>query len=210
MQYLFRQYAVHPAFYRKDGKPLIYVYDSYKIKPEEWRLLLGKNTTESLRNTEIDGLYIGLFVEENHFDFFKNSGFDDFYTYFASEGFVYGSTVSHWKSLSDFAKSQGLFFIPCVGPGYSDTRIRPWNEENFKSRQNGLYYEKMFEAATEIKPEIIAVTSFNEWHEGTQKEPAIPKKTKNFVYEDYGTKPDFYLKLTKKLVKKFLKLKEQK
>ncbi len=36
-----------------------------------------------------------------------------------------------------------------------------------------------------VKPEIIGVTSFNEWLEVTQIEPATPKTVGDYVYEDY-------------------------
>lgn len=205
LSYLVKTYSKHPAFYKKDGKPLYYVYDSYKIAPEEWARLLSRDGDKTVRNTELDAFYIGLWVEKEHSVFFDKAAFDGFYTYFASEGFVFGSTISNWDFLSSYAKERHLIFIPCVGPGYSDTRIRPWNEANFKSRDNGKYYEDMFDAAIKVKPEFIGITSFNEWHEGTQIEPAIPKKISGFTYEDYGKDPWFYIKETKRLTDKFLK-----
>lgn len=205
LSYLVQTYSHHHAFYKKAGKPLYYVYDSYKIPKEEWAKLLAKDGEKTVRNTALDALYIGLWVEKNDSAFFDSSGFDGFYTYFASEGFVFGSTVSNWKYLADYAKLHNLIFIPCVGPGYSDTRIRPWNEANFKSRDNGKYYKNMFDAAVKVKPEYIGITSFNEWHEGTQIEPAVSKKSGNFTYEDYGKDPEFYIKETKHLTDKFLK-----
>jgi len=204
LSYLVKAYSHHPAFYKKDGKPLYYVYDSYKISPSEWSKLLSKHGENTIRNTDLDGLYIGLWVEKEHSEFFETSGFDGFYTYFASEGFVFGSTTSNWNYLSQYAKDHHLVFIPCVGPGYSDTRIRPWNEANFKSRENGKYYERMFDAAIKVHPQFIGITSFNEWHEGTQIEPAIPKKSGNFKYEDYGKDSAFYIKETKRLTDRFL------
>ncbi|AZA78153.1 alpha-mannosidase [Chryseobacterium sp. G0186] len=207
LSYLVKTYSKHPAFYKKDGKPLYYVYDSYKIAPEEWARLLSRDGDQTVRNTELDAFYIGLWVEKEHSSFFDKAAFDGFYTYFASEGFVFGSTTSNWDFLSSYAKEHHLIFIPCVGPGYSDTRIRPWNEANFKSRDNGKYYEDMFDAAIKVNPGFIGITSFNEWHEGTQIEPAAPKKINNFTYEDYGKDQWFYIKETKRLTDKFLKTK---
>lgn len=204
LSYLVKTYSHHHAFYKKDGKPLYYVYDSYKIAPKEWAKLLTRNGEETVRNTELDGLYIGLWVEKEHSAFFETSGFDGFYTYFASDGFVFGSTTSNWNYLSKYSKEHHLIFIPCVGPGYSDTRIRPWNQANFKNRDNGRYYEKMFNAAIKTDPEFIGITSFNEWHEGTQIEPAISKKTQDFNYEDYGKDSWFYIKETKRLTDTFI------
>ena len=198
-KYIIDTYGGHPAFYRKDGKPMFYVYDSYLIKKEEWKKALAP-----IRNTKYDGYYIGLWVEKGEEEFFKESGFDGFYTYFVSEGFTYGSTIKNWKYLSSWAKENNKLFIPCVGPGYSDTQVRPWNGQNFKSREKGVYYDRMFTGAIESKPDIIGITSFNEWHEGTQIEPAIPFQNDSFVYEDYGNLPsDFYLNKTKEWSSKF-------
>jgi glycoprotein endo-alpha-1,2-mannosidase len=178
------------------------MYDSYKIESKEWSRLLTEEGDLSIRGTELDAQMIGLWVHENEGPFFVESGFDGFYTYFASEGFVYGSTSENWKKMSQFALAHDLIFIPSVGPGYSDTRIRPWNGANFKSREGGEYYRRMFEKAKTVKPKFISITSFNEWHEGTQIEPAVEKKTEGFVYEDYGSgvDPGEYLRITRELV----------
>ncbi len=134
-----------------------------------------------------------------------DAGFDGFYTYYAAEGYMYASTPSNWSSINQFAMENDLLYIPCVGPGYIDTRIRPWNHGNTKDRQGGKYYENMFSAAVNINPDIIGITSFNEWHEGTQIEPAIPKSLPDYTYEDYGegVDPDFYIRKTKELIEKW-------
>jgi glycoprotein endo-alpha-1,2-mannosidase len=85
-----------------------------------------------------------------------------------------------------------------VGPGYDDTRIRPWNGQNTRSRAGGTYYDREFEAALGVRPDLIGITSFNEWHEGTQIEPAVPKTIESYRYEDYQSRaPDYYLMRTR-------------
>ncbi len=207
LMYIHTQYGDHSAIFKSNGKPFYYLYDSYKIDSSEWSKLLNPEGTLSIRNTQFDATFIGLWVNENDGVFFTNGDFDGFYTYFASDGFVYGSTATNWQHLSEFAIQNDLIFIPSVGPGYIDTRIRPWNGANTKNREKGLYYEKMFKSATELNPDYISITSFNEWHEGTQIEPAIPKQSSNYKYEDYGpdTDPHFYIHKTRELVTKFQK-----
>uniref|UniRef100_A0A915PZ73 Glycoprotein endo-alpha-1,2-mannosidase n=1 Tax=Setaria digitata TaxID=48799 RepID=A0A915PZ73_9BILA len=132
------------------------------------------------------------------------AGFDGIYTYFAAKGFSYGSTPSNWPSLSSFCRKNNLIFIPSVGPGYDDHRVRPWNKMNYNDRMNGKYYADMFEMAHVARANIITITSFNEWHEGTQIEPAISftDNSTGFVYNTYAQGPEQYLHQTLDLIKK--------
>ena len=59
----------------------------------------------------------------------------------------------------------------------------------------------MFQAAMESGASYIGITSFHEWHEGTQIEPAVPFKSDDFEYLDYSPlAPDYYLTRTAELV----------
>ncbi|XP_041462899.1 glycoprotein endo-alpha-1,2-mannosidase-like [Lytechinus variegatus] len=208
VRYIIDNYGSHPAFYRYKFKgrhlPMFYVYDSYHTSSSSWARLFGINDELSVRNTIYDGIFLGLYLDAQHRSDILESLFDGFYTYFASSGFTYGSRWKNWKLLADFAQKRNLLFVPSVGPGYVDTQIRPWNDMNTKHRANGDYYERSLQAATKVKPDIISVTSFNEWHEGTQIERAVPKKLTNFTYLDYGPDgPNKYLLLTQKWSKTF-------
>ena len=205
LKYITAHYAQHPAFYKLHNKPFYYLYDSYKLNYRIWQSMLNPDSTATIRNTPLDGVFISLWTLRLDGEFTVKSGFDGFYTYFASDGFVHGCTTSNWPAMAAFAKEHNLIFVPCAGPGYLDTRIRPWNAKNTKGRENGQYYEQMFMKAVGVHPDFIGITSFNEWHEGTQIEPAVPKKIDGYRYEDYGknTDPYFYLKKTKSLVNLF-------
>ncbi len=195
------RYGEHPAFYRdakRGNKPIYYVYDSYLVPDDDWATVLAPDGKNTLRGTKYDGIFIGLWVKEGDGAKMLASRFDGFYTYFAVDGFVYGSTIANWKSMAAFARKHKLLFIPSVGPGYDDTRIRPWNKKNQRSREKGTYYDRMWKAALRVKPEIVSITSFNEWHEGTQIEPATPKKIPGYTYLDYAPRAaEYYLERTR-------------
>ena len=78
-----------------------------------------------------------------------------FYTYFAATGFTNASTPANWKSMQQWAKAHNKLFIPSVGPGYIDTRIRPWNGSTTRDRENGKYYDDMYKAAIESGASIF-------------------------------------------------------
>ncbi|XP_038655491.1 glycoprotein endo-alpha-1,2-mannosidase-like isoform X2 [Scyliorhinus canicula] len=215
LKYIIDKYGSHPAFYRyktSAGRnlPMFYIYDSYLISPGSWANLLSVSGSRSLRNTQYDALFIALIVEEKHKNEILQAGFDGMYTYFATNGFSHGSSHHNWQALKDFCDSNNLMFIPSVGPGYIDTSIRAWNNHNTRNRVNGKYYETALSTALLVRPEIITITSFNEWHEGTQIEMSVPKKSSQLVYLDYlPHKPDIYLELTRKWAEKFRREKEQ-
>lgn len=131
------------------------------------------------------------------------AGFDGLYTYFASDGFSHGSTMSNWPDLSAFCAKNGLLFIPSVGPGYIDTRVRAWNDANTKDRANGDYYREHFKMAHTSKADIVSITSFNEWHEGTQIEPASSHGYGNFTYLEYDKNSEQYLEITRNMVNEY-------
>ena len=210
LKYIMGRYGKHPAFYyhTHHGRklPLYYIYDSYLTKPYDWAKLLSPTGATTVRHTDLDGIFIGLIAEEKHRDELITAGFDGFYTYFASDGFTFGSTTRNWAALGSYAFANDAMFIPSIGPGYVDVRVRPWNSRNTKDREQGGYFEQSFKAAIMAKPSIITITSFNEWHEGTQIEKAVVKKTTGYQYMDYSPQqPDYYLMLTRKWVHKFKK-----
>jgi glycoprotein endo-alpha-1,2-mannosidase len=210
--YLLDRYGDHPALYRcaqSDNRPMIYLYDSYLTPAQEWATVFKPDGDQTIRGTKYDVAAIGLLVKEKEKASLLQGGFDGIYTYFATEGFTFGSTPENWPGISFWAAKHNLLFIPSVGPGYIDTRIRPWNNKNTRGREDGAYYDRMFQAAVDAKPALISITSFNEWHEGTQIEPAVPKEIPGFRYEDYGGRtPDYYLERTRYWIQRW-KEKEQ-
>jgi glycoprotein endo-alpha-1,2-mannosidase len=93
------------------------------------------------------------------------AGFDGVYTY---DTVVYGG----WRfaRLCDQAHRKGLLCGPSVGPGY-DARIAV-GDERLKPRRAGKTYDSMWTAALAADADVVTITSYNEWHEGSQIEPA--------------------------------------
>jgi glycoprotein endo-alpha-1,2-mannosidase len=201
LQHIIETYGKHPALYRRNNLPLCYVYDSYHTPAREWSEILSPSGTHTIRGTDHDHIMISLYLSQQESgQFILESKFDGFYTYFASNGFTYGSTPTNWPSIAQWANEHNLLFIPSVGPGYIDTQIRPWNSASIRERKNGVYYDDMWQAALNQHVPLISITSYNEWHEGTQIEPAIIKKG----YSDYSpVENDYYLKRTAYWVNKF-------
>jgi glycoprotein endo-alpha-1,2-mannosidase len=195
VEYLEARYGGSPAVFRDAAsrRAVFFVYDSYHVPAVDWAAHLPKAR----------GVFIGLWLDQNHGPELATAGFDAFYTYFASAGFVFGASPPRWPRMVKEAKALGLGSVLSVGPGYNDERIRPWNRHNTKPRDGGRYYTSMMRAAVEALPDALSVTSYNEWGEGTQIEPAMSSRE---GYEDYGPAgPYMYLNLTAKWISVFEK-----
>jgi hypothetical protein len=79
------------------------------------------------------------------------------------------------------AHAQHLLCAPSVGPGYDASRAT--GELRIKERRDGATYDSMWGAAIQAAPYLVTITSFNEWHEGTQIEPA--RDTPSVSYATY-------------------------
>ncbi|KAJ1476514.1 hypothetical protein T484DRAFT_1907859 [Baffinella frigidus] len=185
--YLTSRFGSHAAMHRRARRvgpeaglqdapklPVLYVYDSYRIT--DWERMLTPDRPLSIRGTPHDAFLLALWLQQHSGEELLQAGFDGAYTYFAADGFTFGSTVANWPRMASFCRRNNLLFTPSVGPGYDDSKIRPWNRGNTRPRDNGAYYNRMWQAAVGCGTTSVSITSYNEWGEGTQIEPAIPRR----------------------------------
>jgi glycoprotein endo-alpha-1,2-mannosidase len=201
--YIIDTYGAHPAFYRDiehGGKPLFYVWKVNGISSKDWASLLSPSGALSIRNTQYDSIMVGLYMSAGKDAFILNDYFDGFCAGSNSVGRSGTTRLTNWVEMARWAQQRGKVFIACVAPGYLDTRVRPWNV--FKhDRAQGAFYDKTWQAAIAARPHAVCINSFNEWHEGSQIEPAVPKRTAPFIYQDYAPlSPTYYLQRTRQWV----------
>jgi parallel beta-helix repeat protein len=155
------------------------------VSPEPFFDNGWKNVVDELRNRGFDPYFIMDFTG-------YQDRIQDFAEYFLNftDGMHYYSPVDISKNLStvfhvydqasDVTHSKNKTFVATVMPGYNDTN----KPQYVVDRQNGTYYTLFWSIAKACFPDGYAITSFNEWHEGTEIEPSL----------EYGYK---YIKLTR-------------
>jgi glycoprotein endo-alpha-1,2-mannosidase len=104
--------------------------------------------------------------------------FDGVYTY---DIVTYGGNTFH--RLCAEAHAMHLLCAPSVGPGYNAKRGS--GDTVVKPRKHGQTYDAMWRAAVSSGADDVTITSFNEWHEGTQIEPAVPRRRARYRYLSY-------------------------
>jgi hypothetical protein len=108
---------------------------------------------------------VRLFAQTGSVGFAAAARFDGVYTYdivtYTGDKFIRLCTQAH---------ALHLLCAPSVGPGYD--AIRADGDRQRKSRRAGATYDAMWTAAVNAWPDAVTITSYNEWGEGTQIEPA--------------------------------------
>jgi hypothetical protein len=130
-----------------------YVYDADRDDPAAWAQALAP----------LDGVRV--FGQTTLVGRAKAGGFDGLYTY--DVGTWTGSTFAR---VCTQAHDVGLLCAPSVGPGY-DARLAT-GDTLVRTRSDGLSYDRMWRRAMRAQADLVTITSYNEWQEGTQIEPA--------------------------------------
>jgi hypothetical protein len=158
------------AYLRTYGIRTFYVYRPLDLPLTEWALArealhLGGSTV--FAQTALAGAAAA-------------GGFDGVYTY---DVVVYGG--GKFARLCAQAHAVKLLCAPSVGPGY-DAR-RGSGDPVVKPRHNGATYDSMWKMAIAAAADRVTITSYNEWHEGTQIEPASsgPRRRGRYRYLTY-------------------------
>lgn len=151
------------AHLREQGVSEFYVWASTDLPAAEWAEL----------NARVEGVRV--FANTNLPGLAAAGGFDGLYTY---DVLLFDGAL--FPRLCAQARRLNLLCAPSVGPGYDarratvDTRVKP--------RRNGARYDGMWRGAVRAGADQVTITSYNEWHEGTQIEPARSGRS---GYESY-------------------------
>ena len=128
-----------------------YVYDAERISAADWSAALAP-----LRG-------LRLFAHTRLVGWAKRAGFDGVYTYTSAQ-------PDDFARLCKQARALRLLCAPSVSPGF-DAR-RAVGTATVRSRRDGRTYDAQWRAAMCASPSVVTIASYNEWHEGTQIEPA--------------------------------------
>jgi glycosyl hydrolase family 99 len=211
IQYLYETYGDSPAFFRSDAtsrysanpgpKGMFFVWrigtkgaEGEGVEAEYWQ-----QATDTLHALPEGALIIANTTNSSWID---GGHFDGLYNY----------ATLHLKESDGFDWARSLppdsLFVPSVIPGFSAKRVG-YAETTYVPRENGSTYNAQWTSAlgTGVEPALVTITSFNEWHEGSNLEP--PKfglsDGNGYAYKNFGSlQPDGYLALTRRWVDKYL------
>ncbi len=177
LQHLLTVHANHPAYLRIGGKPVIFFWRQGRFPAESWA---------AIRN-QVDPEHNSIWIEEgvtlSHMEHF-----DGHHLYSVAWDAEPEQQLLKWSRwIRDWSAehSADRYWVATVMPGYDDL-VTGRADAFVRDRAGGDYYRRCWEGAIQSGADMVIITSFNEWLEGTQIEPSV-------------TCGDFYLNLTREL-----------
>jgi Glycosyl hydrolase family 99 len=169
IEYLNRKFGNHPAFFRMSKKTAYSPHSEprgvFFLYQPEFPSQELKRLADQIHTTDNDSI---LLLQSTDADLTDTTHADGIFAY---EAFQY--VMHFYKGILETIKSKNGIFIPCVSPGFNVNRKLDQKVIPFRSRRLGETYDKWWKNTLATDPEFVGIISFNEWHEGTQIEPAV-------------------------------------
>jgi len=190
-EHLAGQYFQHPSYLRCEGRPVVIVYvvrDMTNAAPY-FRVLRERLGKRGVNPYLVADVVYWTAPEKLDWAFLQEhfqavTGYNMYQSQRVGGTNYLGAVREQFYAVDRAARANGLRLIPGIMPGYDDTRLRGAGRPAL-SRAEGRFYRDSWGMAGEFvdaRQPFLFLTSFNEWHEGTELEPSI----------EYG---DSYLKL---------------
>jgi hypothetical protein len=138
-------------------RPIVYLYSPREVDASELRDVL-----DSIRGTSHDAIVL---IHTTDLALVDRVHADGLYSYD-----VYAIDGSKFDRLLTECVARHVLCSPSVGPGYDERRAT--GGDRLIERADGDRYDLMWAYAIDAAADWVSITSFNEWHEGTQIEAA--------------------------------------
>jgi glycoprotein endo-alpha-1,2-mannosidase len=169
--YLLARYGADKAWLRADGKPVIFVYGRAlnALQPAEWHEVIAQVRRDNPGGVVLiaDSFKPEYVTEFDGVSTYNITGETQHKT--PAEAAVWAH-IAYPKMVT---AAQGKISTVTVIPGYDDTHVGRPAPRPVTDRYGGEMYRALWQEAIAAHPDWVLVTSWNEWHEGSELEPSV-------------------------------------
>jgi len=162
LSYFLSRYADSPALLHADGRPVVFFYVrvTHKFTLAQWENVFAQ--------LEDRGRTVFAVADGLRADFL--TVFDGIHMY-NPVGLARDDAAAQYEAASLLARAQDRLFAATVLPGYDEAYKDP--SLTYLDREDGQTYRAYWTLARASSPHWILITSYNEWHEGSEIEPSV-------------------------------------
>lgn len=174
LDYLLKQYGSDKAWLRANGKPVIFVYGRAlgALPPSAWRDVIAEVRHDNpggvvLITDSFAPDYVAYVAEFDGASIYNITGQTQHKT---------PTEVAAWAHVAYpkmVASAQGKISTVTIIPGYDDSHVGRPLPRPVTDRYGGETYRALWQEAIVARPDWILITSWNEWHEGSELEPSV-------------------------------------
>lgn len=187
LEYLIDNYGEHPYFLKYENRPVIFIYSIKYVSSANWTKIMDKLHTDGYNPYLIVDIQDPKNADEQWLTMF-----DGYHIYNPAGMYRDNLNVKQlYSEMIFYTRIAKKLSMITVIPGYNDFAVcNPFSQRNTwfdVPRRDGDLYKEMWDMAKIINPDWILITSFNEWHEGSEIEPSIEfglkyiEDTKNYA-----------------------------
>jgi hypothetical protein len=157
------------AWLRVSDIPVVFLYESHHLRPSAWDVVRAHLAAAGRR------LFLVADVRSPEWlaarpDWLPR--FDAFHVSTPAGFLSRGRDLDQaYAALATLGRAAGRPFVPAVGPGFDDRSVR--QPATIVDRAGGGTYDRTWQAALSVDPPWVLVSTWNEWHRGSEIEPSV-------------------------------------
>ncbi len=172
LTYIVRSYSGHPAYLKVDGKPVIFVY-AMSARGRDfnfWRDAVRRVEAD----TGVDVFFVADTGDVGYLSAFEGIHYYSLLGIYDNPGARFEETALRVRLYATRKEMESgirhpRFWVATVIPGFNNTKV---GGELVYPREGGAAYRRFWDAAISSGADMVAIVTWNEWHEGTEVEPS--------------------------------------